>query len=313
MRRLLQIAYLPRQARSAVKKIMCKLRRPHTIGRYTIHLPMDSRILSYKRAYHLYDSALADIARAVRAKYPNLHAIDIGANVGDTAALIRRYSEIPVLCIEGDPLLFPILTENAAILGPEVTIERSFVGLDGQAVDPSLIGDLGRTASLVAATKQEGTIKLRSLESILKDHPTFRSAKLLKTDAEGYDFDILRQSSELIRNSKPVIFFEYDPHFRPTEPNAGLATMNMLTEAGYSDFIYYDNFGNFLVHVKAEHLSVLSDLHNYLASNRAFGIAIYYFDVCAFHREDADLAIAVRSSSLATLKSQGLLKCKCTF
>lgn len=263
---------------------------------------MDSRISSYKRAYQLYDSALGDIARAVRAKYSNLHAIDIGANVGDTAALIRRYSEIPVLCIEGDPLLFPILTENAAILGPGVTIERSFVGLDGQAVDPGLIGDLGRTASLVAATKDEGTIKLRSLQSILKDHPAFRSAKLLKTDTEGYDFDILQQSSEFIRNSKPVIFFEYDPHFRPTEPKAGLAIIRMLIDTGYSDFVYYDNFGNFLVHVKAAQLSVLSDLHNYLASNRAFGIAVYYFDVCAFHHEDADLAIAVRSSSLAHLE-----------
>ena len=82
-------------------------------------------------------------------------------------------------------------------MGAGITIEKSFVGADGQAIDPAFIVDLGRNASLKAAIRDEGPIKLRSLQSILKDHPAFSRAKLLKTDTEGFDFDILRQSLNL--------------------------------------------------------------------------------------------------------------------
>ncbi len=289
-----------RSAKSVAKKIAGKVwKRYDTIGAYRIRLPVNSRLPMYKRAFKLQDTPLGDVARVVRAKYPDLHAIDIGANVGDTAALIRKAGEIPVLCIEGDSELLSILAENAAVMGAGIVVEKSFVGAEGQAVDPALIVDRGRNASLKAAIQDEGSIKLRSLRSILEDHPEFSQAKLLKTDTEGFDFDILRQSLDFIHGSKPVIFFEYDPGLRPAESRAGLDTIGALIEAGYSDFIYYDNYGNFLIHAKAQQLDILTDLHNYLASNRAFGAAVYYFDVCAFHEQDADLALELRRSSPA--------------
>jgi FkbM family methyltransferase len=289
-----------RLAKGVAKKIASKVwKRYDMIGPYRVRLPVNSRLLAYKRAFKLQDTPLGEVARVVRSKYPDVHAIDIGANVGDTAALIRKAGNIPVLCIEGDPELLPILKENADVIGPGITIEPSFIGTDGQTVDPGLIVDLGRNASIKAAIKDKGLIKLRSLQSILKDHPTFCEAKLLKTDTEGFDFDILRQSLEFIRSSKPVIFFEYDPGFSIAEPKAGLDTISALIDAGYSDFVYYDNYGNFLIHVMASQFSILTDLDNYLASNRAFGIAVYYFDVCAFHRHDADLVVKLRSSSPA--------------
>ena len=88
----------------------------------------------------------------------------------------------------------------------------------------------------------------------------------MKTDTKGFDFDILRQSLDFIHGSKPVIFFEYDPGLRPAGSKAGLDTIGALIDAGYSDFIYYDNYGNFLIHANAQQLNILTDLHNYLAS-----------------------------------------------
>jgi FkbM family methyltransferase len=257
--------------------------------------------VAYKSAFGLYDTALGDIAAIVRAKYPDLHAIDVGAYVGDSAALIRASGDIPVLCIEGDRALFSLLAENASRLGPGIAIEQTYVGADGDSVDPSKIDNLGRTASLVSASKADGTIPLRSLERILDCHPAFRDAKLLKTDVEGYDFDILRQSIGLIRKVRPVIFFEYAPNFRPDAPDAGLDTIRLLIESSYSDFLYYDNFGNSMAHVKAEQQTLFRDLHNYPASNRKFGTAVYYFDICAFHAEDADLASELTSAALKRL------------
>jgi FkbM family methyltransferase len=265
------------------------------IGPYHIRLAPGSQIPKYKNSFHLYDTALAKIARVMKAKYPTLHAIDVGANVGDTAALIRESDEIPVLCIEGDPSLFPLLEENVARLGPEVKIERSFLGPDGLGINLGSARDLGNNACLVEAVDEEGATNLRSLRAILADHPEFGNSKLLKTDTEGFDFTILKQSIDFIRESKPAIFFEYDPTFHSDEPQAGLEIIEELTSADYSDFIYYDNFGNFLLHAEASNRTIFADLDRYLASNRRHGVAVYYFDICALHQEDAELAIEIKS------------------
>lgn len=287
------------RTRSVLKEISTAVRNCNpkydTIGRHRIRLAAGSRALEYKRSFRLYDTALGQIANVVRSKYLDLYAVDIGANVGDTAALIRNAADIPVLCVEGDPTLLPILMENAERLGAGVVIEPSFVGSEGQTADPGLIDDAGRNASLVGASKHGGSIKLRSLRDILRKHPAFSGAKLLKTDTEGFDFDILRESLDFIRQARPIIFFEYDPHFRPNEPRSGLETISALINVGYSDFIYYDNFGNLLLRANAKQSGAFADLDSYLASNRRYGTAVYYFDVCAFHRDDADLALLVKT------------------
>ena len=278
---------------------MQRLRRKKTefaqIGKYELRLSTNSNWPAYRRSYHLYDTALSQIARVLKTKYPELRAIDIGANIGDTAALIREAGEIPVLCIEGDTVLLPILAENAAKLGVGVIIEPSFVGPKGKAVNLNSSQDLGRNACLVEAIDPSGSVELRPLQTILAGHPGFGGAKLLKTDTEGFDFDIIKGSLDFIRQSKPIVFFEYDPHLRPDQPQAGLETIEALIDAGYSTFIYYDNFGNFLLHSDSTNRVLFSDLDRYLASNRSHGVAIYYFDVCALHREDEELLHQIKS------------------
>ena len=292
---LRHILHPARSAKSLYRALWKRKTEYAQIGKYQIRLAENSRWLDYKRAFQLYDMPLAQISCILQAKYSTLRAIDVGANVGDTAALIRSSGEIPVLCIEGDTVLLPVLAENVAKLGPGVIIEPSFVGLDGKGVNLNSTDDLGRNACLVQAIDPLGSVKLRSLRTILADHPEFKNAKLLKTDTEGFDFDIIRQSLEFIQQSKPVIFFEYDPHLRPDEPRAGLETIQALITAGYSDFLYYDNYGNLLLHSNATNTDVFVDLDRYLVSNRQHGIAVYYFDICALHREDADLMPEIKS------------------
>lgn len=265
------------------------------IGKHQLRLSANSNWPAYRRAFHLYDTALTQIASVLHDKYPMLKAIDIGANIGDTAALIRDAGQIPVLCIEGDTILLPVLTENVAKLGSEIVIEPSFVGPEDKVISLNSTDDLGRNACLVDALDPSGSVSLRSLGAILADHPEFCTSKLLKTDTEGFDFDIIRQSMDFIRQSKPAIFFEYDPHLRPDEVHGGLDTIHMLIDAGYSTFIYYDNFGNYLLNCNSCNSEVFSDLDCYLASNRRHGIAVYYFDICALHGEDADLLPRIKS------------------
>lgn len=267
------------------------------IGRHRIRLPRGSMLNEYRSNHRHYDFALGEIAAVVYDRYPTLHAIDIGANVGDTAALIRIHTDIPVLCIEGDAALLPLLRRNAASMGPSVEIEPSFVGCENVFADLSRVSARGLNASLVDALAPEWSanrVRFLSLETIVRKHSHFINAKLLKIDTEGFDFDIIRSSTKFLQRARPVLFFEYDPSLRSDALDGGIRTLDFLIEHGYCKFLYYDNFGNLLLELMAAERTKMADLHAYLASNRRFGVAIYYFDICAIHKEDAEIVADIK-------------------
>jgi hypothetical protein len=47
-------------------------------------------------------------------KFSFLAVVDVGANVGDTACIIKTAEEVPILCIEGDEYIFDFLQKNIA-------------------------------------------------------------------------------------------------------------------------------------------------------------------------------------------------------
>ena len=281
--------------------LLRRLRRrfPETIqiGRYRIRLPLGSSYLDIRTSYPRYDAALGQIADALLERYPDLAVIDVGANVGDTAAVIRRSVDIPVLCIEGDDAVLKFLRKNAGQM-PGVVIEPCFVGEDGQRVDASRMTARGLNASMADAVSPTGTIKLRSLESIVAGHPEFARSKLIKVDAEGFDFDIILHSESLIRSTHPVLFFEYNPFeyrrgISPNERTFGPSVLNRLAEWGYVEFLYFDSRGSFFLSVSGNDQKLVRQLHGYLELARKNGDpGINYFDVCAIHAEDAGLRLS---------------------
>src|SRR5437763_793435 len=86
-----------------------RLNRKYRIGRFELTLPYDHRIDDYQKGHRLTDAALGEIARIAAGKYPDMTAIDIGANIGDTVAAICRHIDVPVLCVEGHPVFLAFL------------------------------------------------------------------------------------------------------------------------------------------------------------------------------------------------------------
>jgi hypothetical protein len=98
------------------------------LGRFELVFPPDHLLAQYQSHFRLYDWALGEIARVVAEKYPGACAIDIGANVGDSAAAICRHQDMPVLCIEGHPTIFSYLRRNRDRLPRGVEIVHTLVG-----------------------------------------------------------------------------------------------------------------------------------------------------------------------------------------
>ena len=272
--------------------------KQYQIGNHKILLPLDHLLDKYQANWKRFDTVLGDVARIVFHKYPESTAIDIGANIGDTAALINKYIDVPVLCIEGHPDFIPFLEYNASQIG-DVEIAPYFVGKDGESISLANISTDGSTASIISSSDDAllcDRIFLKSLSTIINLYPKFQSTKLLKIDVDGYDFDIINNSIDTISLLQPIICFEYDTSFRTTGKAESLNAVENLFKIGYSYFLVYDNFGNYLMHLTEKDIEKFVDLNAYLNCNQHNSTkpTVFSFDVYAFPVVDFDLFSAVR-------------------
>ncbi len=289
----------------------------YQVGSTALVLPANHALPAYRSKWRLYDEPLRMVAQALRQVKPDFRAIDIGANVGDSAAALGVEGSISipvsVLCIEGDPAYLAHLRRNALALGSQVEVECCFVGIaPGSIAEDSLTRHDGTTSaarrldSVNPIETGEGdrpdlAIPIQRLEQILARHPSFERSELIKLDTDGFDFSILLAHEELLAHLQPVLFFEYLVECERDAERAR-ACLEMLTSIGYTDFLVFDNFGNLLL--RTGDLRTMHGLDRYLLSNLAFGRAIHYFDVCAAAEADQEVLDLV-SKRVAMLVERG--------
>ena len=242
---------------------------------------------------------LGELVPLLLDKYPDATAIDVGANIGDTAALLCRERTIPVLCIEGHPRFLPYLRRNLERLPSGIEVAECLVGARAGTISAtSFVAHHG--TAMVQGTSDGATdgdgIPVKPLAEVLREHPRFLSTRLLKIDTDGSDFEILRSSLDVITQAHPVLYFEYDPTLRADGASAAQETIAALMTAGYRSFLVQDNFGHFLECVDAHVDERFAALDRYLFSHLYFGRQIYYYDVCAFSAADEDLCAALQST-----------------
>ncbi|MFM6080473.1 MAG: FkbM family methyltransferase, partial [Dolichospermum sp.] len=270
------------------------MNKQYKVARHNLFFPHNHKLEQYQNTWKLYDRILGIIVKYVFLKYPDTTAIDIGANVGDTAALIQEFQPIPTLCIEGNPEYFSFLERNAQIIG-NIEIAYCFIGEDGETVDLKKIVSQNGTTSINNALGKSGEniSIMQSLGSVIEEFSSFKNSKILKIDTDGLDLEIIRMSQDVIGNLKPVVYFEYDISFnvKNNSLHDAINILNFLGDLGYRRFMIFDNFGNHISSLCDHDQEHFSDLTNYLVSNiyKSGQPAVYYFDICAFHAEDIDI------------------------
>lgn len=257
-------------------------------------VPLSHSLPEYLKVFPYYASNLGRLAALVKGKYPSACVIDIGANIGDSIAIIRRDADVPVLCVEGNPVFLKILVRNAARF-QRVEVAPAYIG----EKDVSVFADdkmLGGTSHISAGGSRE--IKIVPISNILAEHPAFKAAKLVKIDTDGFDCKIIRGSADFLAAARPVIFFEYDPLLLARQDDDGLSVFEALCGFGYDSAIVYDNLGHYLLSLHLSDSRLLKELHAHFLSYQGerFG------DFCVFHSEDADLAEVAARRELEYLK-----------
>ena len=253
----------------------------------TLVVPSDHALPRTLERYPEYSQNLPRLVRYTQSKYPALRVIDVGANVGDTARFIRGMADVPILCVEGSEVYNEYLRLNVSGFR-DICVVETFVGDDSSDVF-GLRSSAG-TGRLEVAHSQQGVIT-RQLDDVLAANPEFASAKVLKTDTDGFELRVLKGADKWIRESSPIVFLEYDPLYLERYGDSGVDLVRTLANLGYKNALVYDAYGYLMFGVPLEGHRVFEGLDQYLRHKGG----LPYVDLAVFHEDDTDIYLGFES------------------
>lgn len=272
--------------------IMEKLLLNYKIGKFTICIPVSHQLPRYKRLNPNYSTNPGRIAKHIKEKYPDLTCINIGANIGDTIAILRNKAYFPILAVEPNDYFYEILKKNIKQFS-DVYIKKVFLSDSNQAIYGDMIREYG--SAVFVRSKKGGNIKIaKTLIDILNEYLSFNSSKLVIIDTDGFDCKIIRGAKDWLSKAKPVIFFEYDICWLSRQSDDGFSTFRTLSSIGYENLMIYSNIGEYICSVNIRNENLLKDIHEYFSGRNTYS----YCDICVFSGEDVDLFNKIRLSEI---------------
>jgi FkbM family methyltransferase len=264
------------------------------VGKFYLTIPKNNPLQYTYIEQKDFSSEVLRLAEHVHEKYPDLIFLDVGANIGDTAAMVKSAKDIPIISIEGDEFSFSYLQKNVQQFNKIQTFNY-YLGDKEESMNVDL-QKKGWNTTIIPDNKSETKIEIITLDTFLSTHFTtveINKIKLFKIDTEGFDTIIIRGAQNFIKQTKPVIYFEYNRDNMSAIKEDGLTSIFALKEIGYDKIIFYDDKGKFILGTDITNKEIISDLHNYANGKNSL---IYYYNICMFHANDNDLAQKVIST-----------------
>jgi len=180
-----------------------------------------------------------------------LTLIDVGANIGDTIAIVeqRMPGRCSFLCIEPEAEINELSRLNNKG-NYRVQVEEEFIGEDEGAVvwlqDDGRANPSTKKESETGGEKRSGSGCLKRLDTVALPFAKLQgSVSLIKVDTEGYDFKVLRSGPELLARYKPAIFLEWYPKLLVGLKEEVWEGFDYLETFGYHHFVFFTNEGDF--------------------------------------------------------------------
>jgi FkbM family methyltransferase len=248
------------------------------IGLFTIEIPSTSPLGRHYKEHPFTQRFLIHLIKSVHKQFPDLIAVDAGANVGDTLALIKTAADIPVICVEGDPVCAATLERNARQFTNTTIVKQYLNENDGTA--SMVIDKVDWNSTLVFDETGGGkAVTFTTLDSLLVSHPNSHNIHVIKVDCEGFDFRVLRGARSFMARQKPVLQFELNYFNLSVLKEDGKTFLHWLVSLGYKRFFVFESLGDFLFECPATCLDPLDGIIDYVrtADNR-----LAYLDIVAF-------------------------------
>lgn len=214
------------------------------IGEVALDMRLSHQLPLYFALFPTYDRVLPRIARQMRAARTALVVIDVGANVGDTAALVAEaVPDARFLCVEGSTDYAPFLRANVERLRINAECVERYCGDDDGLLAGVGAQEQEGTGRLMASSVPYTGVPTQTLDRIVEAHPAFARPDLLKVDTDGYDAKVLRGSRRLLADTRPVLFFEVAPHLLGDVGDDVAPIFLMISALGYARARVYDHEG----------------------------------------------------------------------
>ncbi|MHA3092532.1 FkbM family methyltransferase [Acinetobacter brisouii] len=245
----------------------------YDINGFKVKMPKEHLLPVFQKKFPLYDRFLPFFIK----KYSKKGLlIDIGANCGDTLFAIYS-SDNSYICIEGSSFFYDYLTFN--INQYNLKNVEKFCALIGDNITRSVKLSEGRSTKYAIDYNGVNAITYQRLDDLCSN---IENLILLKSDVDGFDYDVIRSGLGLIRKFKPIIYFEAQFNVE-SDMLEYLKLIETLIKEHYQNIVLFDNFGEVLYFGTID-LSWLKNLFSYIFFQN-FGKAartIYYFDILLY-------------------------------
>ncbi len=257
-----------------------------TVGKFPIQMPGNNVQLINYQLYPDLNIQFGRLAKTIFKKYPGMTVIDVGANVGDTIAVLKTAVDVPVIGVEGDDTSYQYLEKNALQFS-NVSIVKTFLGEKSQQTKVSMEKS-GWNNTIIPDASGSQQIQFKSLDDVISEGGFDKAEiKLLKVDVEGFDTIVLRGAAEIIKQNKPVLFFEYNRENMIAINEDGISTILSFRNEGYHKIAFFDHKGTLVAATDLKNEEVIRYLHEYISSKHNL---LGYYDICIFHETDNAVA-----------------------
>lgn len=246
----------------------------YSIGKYRINIPHNHPLPQYQKSNRLYDRFLPVLVKNLNS---DRIIIDVGANVGDTTIAMIQNCKNPIYSIEPSDFFYSYLEKNIKkLLSSEkkrVKCINKFIGtgyFNGQFLHS------GGTARVTTLSNSD-VIIYKTLDSVIED---VSDVELIKVDTDGYDFDVLKSSENILIKSEPILYWE-NQMFEEFQILGFNDLYIKLQNIGYKYIYIFDNFGNLIM--EESDFETLKKINSYVfamdrnQSTRTF----FYTDILA--------------------------------
>lgn len=263
--------------------------------------PLPATVMEFPR----YNRPLGLAVEAIRASDTGksvISVIDVGANIGETIAIIEDHcpGKAFYLCLEADDDLAELCKLNHAG-NDRVQVEQCYVGEEeGTRVR---LEDDGRanpsTKRILGDYDEPGHGKLVRLDTIaIRFAEANRGVSLIKVDTEGYDFSVLRSAPNILAKYKPAIYFEWYPKLLVELHENTWSGFEYLASFGYRHFVFFIGRGDYYCKVSDPDRLLLQSLASIAMADES----VEYFDVFASPQEE--ICNKLVQASIENLDSQ---------
>ena len=239
------------------------------VGNIHLWLPPEHLLPIYKQKNHLYDSFLPVLANRLPARST---VVDVGANIGDSCkSMYISNSSLNFLCIEPDPKFFKYLKFNTRKIPKQNVFLRKLLVTESSG-SFKLVGK-GGTKSLQVTNRS--SIKTATLDSLCSKIEVGSQIGLIKSDVDGFDFDVLLSGRSVISEKQPLVFAEFS-FIDSSSLGKYLNVVNFLISAKYTRALIFRNTGAFECSID---LNQLEDFLLKSVNSLNMFVGVSYFDI----------------------------------